>query len=146
MFAGLFGDASCFFSTSSNHTGTESSPVDLIKNLQHSKSPIKKFQNRFCIQRRQTFPSTPYPVKGIMNLSRHFCHEIPSSSSEITHPYLLADRIEDRTPRELIRAFFKKANCDCTVWLCTRNQSLVGKYKSSHPGVLMIWILTLLLF
>ena len=100
------------FSTSFIHTVSQSYR---IPNLQHSKPQKKKLFLDRNIPRRQTLPfNGRYPVTEIMNLSRFISvMKFRPFVFQKTHPYLLAHRIEDRTPQEFIRTFQKKANCDC---------------------------------
>ena len=80
------------------------------KNLQHSKPQKKPVSS----QKYTKAPNSPfngrYPLTEIMNLS-HFISVMNFRPLifQNTHPYLLANRIEDRIPRELFRTFFKKS-------------------------------------
>ena len=97
------------FSTSFIHTVSQSYRIpDLIKSATLKATKEKLFLDR-NIPRRQTLPfNGRYPVTEIMNLSRFISvMKFRPLVFQKAHPYLLAHRIEDRTPQELIRTFFK---------------------------------------
>ena len=97
--------------TSSNHTVSQS-----YRNP-HPRRPHKKFCNTQSHQ-KETVSGQKYNQGAKLSLQRSLSSHINQKSLSFvfvmklrllifrnTHPYPLADRIEDHTPRELIRTF-----------------------------------------
>jgi ribosome biogenesis protein BMS1 len=77
-----------------------------------------------------------YPDTEIMNLSRFIAvMKFRPLVFRNTHPYLLADRIEDLTPRELIRTSKGKCDRTVTVYGYVRGTNLRNGTKVHIPGV-----------
>ncbi|KAH8114582.1 GTP binding protein [Phellopilus nigrolimitatus] len=77
-----------------------------------------------------------YPDGEIQNLSRFISvMKFRPLVFRNTHPYMLADRLEDMTPREEIRASKKKCDRTVTVYGYLRGTNLRHSMKVHIPGV-----------
>ncbi|KAI9568344.1 hypothetical protein HD554DRAFT_2099654 [Boletus coccyginus] len=120
------------------------SHLDLIKKQSTLKDTKKALKKRFWTEIYQGAKlfylsgvlNGRYPDNEILNLSRFISvMKFRPLVFRNTHPYLLADRIEDLTPRETIRA--SKGKCDRTVTLYgyLRGTNLRQDTKIHIPGV-----------
>ncbi|KAF9220471.1 DUF663-domain-containing protein [Gyrodon lividus] len=120
------------------------SHLDLIKKQSTLKSTKKALKKRFWTEIYQGAKlfylsgvlNGRYPDTEILNLSRFISvMKFRPLVFRNSHPYLLADRIEDLTPRETIRA--SKGSCDRTVTLYgyLRGTNLRQSTKVHIPGV-----------
>ncbi|KAI5989039.1 DUF663-domain-containing protein [Pisolithus albus] len=118
--------------------------LDLIKKQSTLKSTKKTIKKRFWTEIYQGAKlfylsgvlNGRYPDTEILNLSRFISvMKFRPLIFRNSHPYLLADRIEDLTPRETIRA--SKGKCDRTVTLYgyLRGTNLRQSTKVHIPGV-----------
>ncbi|KAI6042628.1 DUF663-domain-containing protein [Pisolithus marmoratus] len=118
--------------------------LDLIKKQSTLKSTKKAIKKRFWTEIYQGAKlfylsgvlNGRYPDTEILNLSRFISvMKFRPLIFRNTHPYLLADRIEDLTPRETIRA--SKGKCDRTITLYgyLRGTNLRQSAKVHIPGV-----------
>ncbi|KAF8552742.1 DUF663-domain-containing protein [Imleria badia] len=120
------------------------SHLDLIKKQSTLKDTKKALKKRFWTEIYQGAKlfylsgvlNGRYPDSEILNLSRFISvMKFRPLVFRNSHPYLLADRIEDLTPRETIRA--SKGKCDRTVTLYgyLRGTNLRQSTKIHIPGV-----------
>ncbi|KAF8133419.1 DUF663-domain-containing protein [Boletus edulis] len=120
------------------------SHLDLIKKQSALKDTKKALKKRFWTEIYQGAKlfylsgvlNGRYPDSEILNLSRFISvMKFRPLVFRNNHPYLLADRIEDLTPRETIRA--SKGKCDRTVTLYgyLRGTNLRESTKIHIPGV-----------
>lgn len=118
--------------------------LDLIKKQSILKSTKKAIKKRFWTEIYQGAKlfylsgvlNGRYPDTEILNLSRFVSvMKFRPLVFRNSHPYLLADRLEDLTPRESIRA--SKGKCDRTVTLYgyLRGTNLRQSTKVHIPGV-----------
>ncbi|KAL4080833.1 DUF663-domain-containing protein [Scleroderma citrinum] len=118
--------------------------LDLIKKQSTLRSTKKAIKKRFWTEIYQGAKlfylsgvlNGRYPDTEILNLSRFISViKFRPLIFRNSHPYLLADRIEDLTPRESIRA--SKGKCDRTVTLYgyLRGTNLRQSTKVHIPGV-----------
>ncbi|KAI6114737.1 DUF663-domain-containing protein [Pisolithus croceorrhizus] len=118
--------------------------LDLIKKQSTLKATKKTIKKRFWTEIYQGAKlfylsgvlNGRYPDTEILNLSRFISvMKFRPLIFRNSHPYLLADRIEDLTPRETIRA--SRGKCDRTVTLYgyLRGTNLRQSTKVHIPGV-----------
>lgn len=118
--------------------------LDLIKKAATLKATKQTLKRRFWTEIYQGAKlfylsgvlNGRYPDTEIMNLSRFISvMKFRPLIFRNSHPYLLADRLEDLTPRELIRT--SKGKCDRTVTLYgyLRGTNLRVGTKVHIPGV-----------
>ncbi|KIO02758.1 hypothetical protein M404DRAFT_643944 [Pisolithus tinctorius Marx 270] len=118
--------------------------LDLIKKQSTLKSTKKTIKKRFWTEIYQGAKlfylsgvlNGRYPDNEILNLTRFISvMKFRPLIFRNSHPYLLADRIEDLTPRETIRA--SRGKCDRTVTLYgyLRGTNLRQSSKVHIPGV-----------
>ncbi|KAF8802091.1 GTP binding protein [Phlegmacium glaucopus] len=118
--------------------------LDLIKKAATLKATKKTLKNRFWTEIYQGAKlfylsgvlNGRYPDTEIMNLSRFISvMKFRPLIFRNTHPYLLGDRIEDLTPRELIRTSKGKCDRTVTVYGYIRGTNLRLGTKVHIPGV-----------
>ncbi|KAH9480154.1 Ribosome biogenesis protein bms1 [Psilocybe cubensis] len=118
--------------------------LDLIKKAQTLKDTKKALKKRFWTEIYQGAKlfylsgvlNGRYPDTEIMNLSRFISvMKFRPLVFRNTHPYLLADRLEDLTPREEVRSSKGKCDRTVTVYGYVRGTNLRLGTKVHIPGV-----------
>ncbi|KAK7056670.1 Glycoside hydrolase 2 (Mannanase, beta-galactosidase) [Paramarasmius palmivorus] len=118
--------------------------LDLIKKAATLRATKKQLKKRFWTEIYQGAKlfylsgvlNGRYPDTEILNLSRFISvMKFRPLVFRNTHPYLLADRLEDLTPRELIRTSKGKCDRTVTVYGYVRGTNLRMGTKVHIPGV-----------
>ncbi|KAF9005404.1 hypothetical protein BDQ17DRAFT_1399127 [Cyathus striatus] len=118
--------------------------LDLIKKASAVRATKKALKKRFWTEIYQGAKlfylsgviNGRYPDTEIMNLSRFISvMKFRPLVFRNTHPYLLVDRLEDLTPRELIRTSDRKCDRTVTVYGYVRGTNLRYGTKVHIPGV-----------
>lgn len=118
--------------------------LDLIKKAATLRASKKALKKRFWTEIYQGAKlfylsgvlNGRYPDTEILNLSRFISvMKFRPLVFRNTHPYLIADRIEDLTPRELIRTSNRKCDRTVTVYGYVRGTNLRQGQRMHIPGV-----------
>ncbi|KAE9405745.1 DUF663-domain-containing protein [Gymnopus androsaceus JB14] len=118
--------------------------LDLIKKAAILRASKKALKKRFWTEIYQGAKlfylsgvlNGRYPDTEILNLSRFISvMKFRPLVFRNTHPYLIADRIEDLTPRELIRTSNRKCDRTVTVYGYVRGTNLRPGQRVHIPGV-----------
>jgi len=118
--------------------------LDLIKKAAVLRTTKKALKRRFWTEIYQGAKlfylsgvlNGRYPDTEILNLSRFISvMKFRPLVFRNTHPYLLADRLEDLTPRELVRTSKNKCDRTVTVYGYVRGTNLRLGTKVHIPGV-----------
>jgi len=118
--------------------------LDLVKKAATLRATKKALKKRFWTEIYQGAKlfylsgvlNGRYPDTEIMNLSRFIgVMKFRPLVFRNTHPYLLIDRLEDLTPRELVRTSDRKCDRTVTVYGFVRGTNLRQGSKIHIPGV-----------